>query len=77
MDDETQKRILELLEAREARRARARRAWSTWWFPALAVLVIGGIGGAYWWDYVQEQQAQKEQVCEMFSETIGRSSDEC
>ena len=77
MADENRNRLLELLEAREARRARARRAWRDWWPAAVVVLLLGGIGGAYWWDHVQEQREHDRRVCETFSRMADADAGSC
>lgn len=73
MDDVERQRLLELLEAREARRAKLR----SWWPAALAAVLLGGIGGAYWWDHVQEQRAEEQRVCQMFSDMAGTDGESC
>lgn len=68
-------RLLELEEAREARRAARVSRWRALAPLILAVLIFGGIGGAFWWNHVQEQQRSDERVCEMFSEMSGAEQD--
>jgi hypothetical protein len=75
--DQERERLLQLLAAREARRSRARRVWRDWWPALVVVLLLGGIGGAYWWDHVQEQRESDERVCEMFSDMAGVDDDDC
>lgn len=75
--DQGNERLRELLEAREARRARARQALRDWWPAAVVALLLAGVGGAYWWDHVQDQREVDERRCEISSTVWGTDPDAC
>lgn len=78
MDDvEAERRALELLREREARRSRVRRAWRDWWPGVVVLLLLAGIGGAYWWDHVQDQREADERRCEIYSTVWGTDPGSC
>ena len=77
VDDENQKRILELLEAQEARRARARRAWSVWGPVLLVVVAVGIWGGFAWADHVEDQRKTDQISCQYLESLTGGDPEDC
>jgi hypothetical protein len=43
----------------------------------VVVLLLGGIGGAYWWDHVQEQRETEQRRCEIYSSVWNVDAERC